>query len=97
MAATIYSRYWGLQPVTVLGVVSLAQRPMPPAQDYPDALQHRVVASETLDQLAFKYYGREDLWWRIADANGLSTITDCAPGDSLIVPPLRVATRAMGR
>jgi hypothetical protein len=50
-----------------------------------------------LDQLAYKYYGREDLWWRIADGNTNRFPTDLSPGDTLAIPPLRVATRAMGR
>lgn len=30
---------------------------------------HKVVATDTLDSLAFKYYGRPDLYWIIADFN----------------------------
>jgi len=97
MAATIYSRYYGLGTVSLEGQLSLAQRPIPPIQDYADGLLHVVVGGETLDQLAFKYYGREDLWWRIADANPGRFAMDWAPGDTLVIPPLRVATRTAGR
>jgi phage tail protein X len=92
MAVTIYSRYYGLATVVVNGVPSLALRPMPPVATYPDALIHTVLAGETLDLLAFRYYGREDLWWRIADANPGVVAPDISPGDSLSIPPLRVAT-----
>jgi nucleoid-associated protein YgaU len=97
MAATIYSRYYGLDTVTVGDTPSLALRPNPPIQAYPDGLLHVVVGGETLDLLAFKYYGREDLWWRIADANPGRFPMDWLPGDKLMIPPLRVATRTAGR
>ena len=47
----------------------------------------------TLDLLARRYYGREDLWWRIADANPARFPLDWKAGDRLLVPPLRIATR----
>jgi nucleoid-associated protein YgaU len=97
MGASIYSRYYGLAVVVVDGVASLAQRVTPSAVDYPDALDHVVTVGETLDQLAARYYGREDLWWRIADANAVAFPTDLTPGATLTIPPLRVATRALGR
>ncbi len=93
MAVTIYSRYYGLATVVVNAVPALALRPMPPVVSYPDALIHTVLAGETLDLLALRYYGREDLWWRIADANPTVRPPDIAPGDILSIPPLRVATR----
>lgn len=97
MAVTLYSRYYGLGTVTIDGELSLAQRPTPPIVDYPDGLLHVIVGGETLDQLAFTYYGREDLWWRIADANPGRFPLDWAPGETLLIPPLRVATRSKGR
>jgi nucleoid-associated protein YgaU len=97
MAVTIYSRYYGLDTVAIDGQPSLAERPIPPIVDYPDSLLHVVKRGETLDQLAFTYYGREDLWWRIADANPARFPLDWAPGDTVVIPPLRVATRTVGR
>jgi nucleoid-associated protein YgaU len=97
MAVTYYSRYYALATVNIDGQVSLAQRPIPPVIDYPDGLLHVLKIGETLDQLAFTYYGREDLWWRIADANPTKFPLDWAPGDAIVIPPLRVATRSAGR
>ena len=97
MAASIYSRYYGLGTVTIDGQVSVALRPTPPVQTYPDSLVHVVIGNETLDQLAFTYYGREDLWWRIADANPGRFPLAWKPGDRLVIPPLRVATRTGAR
>ena len=87
------SRYAGLEPVAVDGRISLAQRP--PAVDPlpPDSILHTVIGAETLDLLAFQYYGREDLWWRIADANPTLPPFTLTPGDVIAIPPLRVATR----
>src|SRR4051812_33611561 len=97
MAASIYSRYFGLATVSITGEVSLALRPSPPLTTYPDSIVHVVLGGETLDQLAYTYYGREDLWWRIADANPRRFPLDWAPGDTLVIPPLRVATRTAAR
>lgn len=97
MATTIYSRYYGLGTVTVDGQPSLALRPVPPVETYPDSVVHVVTGGETLEQLAYTYYGREDLWWRIADANPGRFPLDWRPGDPIVIPPLRVATRTAAR
>lgn len=87
------SRYRGLATIAVDDRVSLAQRP--PATDPlpPDSIIHTVVGAETLDLLAWKYYGREDLWWRIADANAGLRSFELAAGQTIAIPPLRLATR----
>ena len=97
MAVTYYSRYQALAAVNIDGQWSLAQRSIPPLADYPDSLFHVLKTGETLDQLAFTYYGREDLWWRIADANPTRFPLEWAPGDTIVIPPLRAATRNVGR
>jgi nucleoid-associated protein YgaU len=93
------SRYRGLATVAVDDRVSLAQRP--PAADPlpPDSIIHTVVGAETLDLLAWKYYGREDLWWRIADANPWLRPFELVSGLAIAIPPLRLATRmsALGK
>lgn len=93
MGVSIYSRYYGLDTVQVDGRVSLAARPPVPIVDDPQSLLHVLVAGETLDQLARLYYGREDLWWRIADANPRRFALAWRPGDTLVIPPLHLATR----
>ena len=97
MAISIFSRYYGLEVIAEGDRTSLAQRPIPPVEEYPDGLIHIVIGNETLDQLAARYYGREDLWWRIADANDGKFPLDWQPGDRLTIPPLRVATRTPRR
>jgi phage tail protein X len=87
------SRYRDLPTVTVDDRVSLAQRP--PVNDPlpPDSIIHTIVGDETLDLLAFRYYGREDLWWRIADANPWLNSFALVSGVAVAIPPLRIATR----
>jgi phage tail protein X len=97
MPVSIYSRYYGLDTVEIKGRISLIQRPPVPVQRYPDSLVHVLIGGETLDQLAARYYGREDLWWRIADANPGRFPLDWRAGDTLSIPPLRVATRTPRR
>lgn len=97
MAVSIYSRYYGLEKVEADSQVSLALRLPPPAESYPDGLSHTVIGAETLDQLSARYYGREDIWWRIADANPGRFPLDWEPGERLEVPPIRVATRTPRR
>ncbi len=87
------SRYAGLAPVAVDDRISLAQRPPGADPLPPDSILHTVVGAETLDLLAFQYYGREDLWWRIADANPSLAPFTLTAGQVIAIPPLRVATR----
>jgi nucleoid-associated protein YgaU len=89
------SRYRGLGTVIADDRVSLAQRPPALEPLPPDSIVHTVVGAETLDLLAWKYYGREDLWWRIADANPLLKPFELRAGQTIGIPPLRVATRTI--
>jgi hypothetical protein len=97
MPVSIYSRYYGLDSVSSGGRVSLAQRVFEPEETWPEAIIHTLVGEETLDQLAAHYYGREDLWWRIADANPPRFPLDWQAGDTLVIPPIQVATRTLRR
>ena len=91
------SRYHGLATTEQDGRSSLVQRPAVAMEAYPDSILHTLVGGETLDALAAHYYGRADLWWRIADANPARFPLDWGPGDILTIPPIRVATRTPRR
>lgn len=97
MAADFFSRYYQSETIDVDGRVSLAQRRQGALQTYPDQIEHTIVGNETLDQLAAQYYGREEYWWRIADANRGCFPWEWKPGDKVIIPPIRVATRTPRR
>jgi len=87
------SRYYGLETLEVDGVLTVSQRLTGEPPAFPDSIGHTVVGGETLDALAKLYYGREDLWWWIADMNPQRFALDIRPGDVLVIPPIRVATR----
>ena len=93
MTISVYSRYYRTDVIEAGGKIRLVQRLTGEPPTYPDALQHTLVGNETLDLLAKKYYGREDLWWRIADANPGRFALDWQPGETIAIPPIRVATR----
>lgn len=97
MPVSIYSRYYQLENVEADGQISLEQRPPVDGETYPDSLIHQLVGKETLEQLAVRYYGRADLWWRIADANPERFPLEWQAGDKVIIPPIRVATRTPRR
>jgi nucleoid-associated protein YgaU len=92
MATSLFSRYHGVPVIEVDGRRAIAQRPGRLPVTAAGSAVHVVVGGETLDLLAVRYYGSEELWWRIADANPLRLLFDLAPGDELVIPPLRVAT-----
>jgi nucleoid-associated protein YgaU len=89
----LHSRYVEVGAIEIDGQVSLRLRPDPLPVGFPDSVTHIVVGDETLDYLALKYYGREELWWRIADANVGRPALSWQAGDRLVIPPLRAATR----
>lgn len=106
MPVSIFSRYYEngtiKAPRSTGGkvVTSLTLRLPEMTPEFPDSIIHTVIGGETLDELSFRYYGREDLWWRILDANELYPDSGSDPrtfrlqsGDRLIVPPARMATR----
>ena len=97
MPLSPYSRYHGLPGVELDGSLSLTQRPPVAARAPADSLSHTLVGGETLEKLAAHYYGRADLWWRIADANPGRFPLDWQPGDVVVIPPIRTATRVARR
>lgn len=65
----------------------LAMRVLPPT---PAGFQHTFRAGERLDLIAFKYYGKADRFWRIADANAETDPEDLLdPGLGILIPPDR--------
>ena len=58
------------------------------------AVSYTVVGGETLKDVARTVLGDASLWWRIADANGLTLSSDAAlqAGQTLSVPKLALNT-----
>lgn len=93
MPVSRFSRYFGLDSLRQGEKLSLVQRPAIRSETTRDSITHLLIGGETLDQLAKRYYGREDLWWRIADANPARHPLDWRAGDRIAIPPIRIATR----
>ena len=51
-----------------------------------DWIEHEVTAGEELDELAYRYGGRESSWWIIADVNGIKFPWDIPAGTRLTIP-----------
>lgn len=50
-------------------------------------LFHTVKEGETIQSIAFKYYGDSGLWGRIADANGIfNPFTELTEDTQIIIP-----------
>lgn len=86
------SRYAGLPVVEDGDRLGLALRPPSDASGDPEAFVHVLVSGETLDSLSLRYYGVEDYWWRIADANPRRFAFEWAPGEEIVIPSLRGAS-----
>lgn len=93
MPVSRFSRYYGLDALEHGRTLCLIQRLTLPGTAPADSIAHTLVGGETLERLAARYYGREDLWWRIADANPARFPFDWQPGETVTVPPVRIATR----
>jgi len=51
------------------------------------AFEHTVVGQETLDSLAEQYYGKQSLWWLLADVNEIFfALAEVEPGTVLVIP-----------
>jgi hypothetical protein len=57
------------------------------------ARRHRLAAYEPIDLLARRNLGREELLWRLLDANGGRAADSFEPGEVLAVPSLETATQ----
>ena len=95
MPVTVSSRYRGLTTLAVAfgddASTAIARRPQPA----PVATSHTHVLTgvETVEYLAWRYYGRSRAWWHIADANPLSFPLDWHAGQAVAIP----ASTAVGR
>jgi nucleoid-associated protein YgaU len=54
----------------------------------PDDRYHPVISSDSLSQLAFRYYGSSKPYWIIQDVNKLENAWELPVGQTLIIPDL---------
>ena len=69
------------------------RRPSPSPTTFLGGRQHRFGAYESADLLALRYFGREDLYWHVLDANGVKLPDGLEAGEILQIPPLSTATQ----
>ena len=58
----------------------------PAFPDGPSISQHTVQAGDTLESIAGQYYGSPELWFAIAEANGLGGTSALKAGSRLVIP-----------
>ena len=70
------SRYYGIGSAQLTApdgtvVTYLRRRFVPPPENFSTLAEHRVVAGDRLDNLAARYLGDPEQYWRLCDANGV--------------------------
>lgn len=66
----------------------LGTRPIKEIPPQADDRFHVVVAGERIDTLAYRYFGRADLWWVIADCNAVFNPMELVVGSMLRIPSM---------
>ncbi|HEX4694637.1 hypothetical protein [Sphingomonas sp.] len=88
MPVDIRSRYWVLNaypaPTGDGPTPTLPIRPNVEIAES-DTVAHRLSGVENVEYLAWRYYGRSQVWWRICDGNPLAFPLDYRPGVGLRV------------
>jgi len=69
------SRYHGIAVTTLAQtnqepIAYLKRRFVPPPENFAVVQQHTIVQGDRLDNLAARYLGDAELYWRLCDANG---------------------------
>jgi nucleoid-associated protein YgaU len=54
---------------------------------------HRLTGFDSLDMLALRFLGSEELYWYLLDANGGRLPDQFTPGELIIIPPAGPATQ----
>lgn len=66
-------------------IAYLRRRFVPPRENFSLVQEHTVVQGDRLDNLAARYFGDAELYWRLCDANGAVRPTELteAPGTTI--------------
>jgi len=54
---------------------------------------YQVEAGDTLYLISYKFYGKVDYWWVIADYNNIYDVFDISSGDILVIPPMELINK----
>jgi hypothetical protein len=93
MPVDVTSRYWRSKSFEVLdaelGTTSaLPTRLRRPAQLLSgEVYNHQLSGVETIESIAFRFFGRSTSWWVVADTNELTHPLDYRPGATIKIPP----------
>lgn len=61
------------------------------------ATYYTVIQGDTIDGIAYRYYGNAQFWWAIMDANPqFVSELDIKPGDVLLIPNLDEVINSCG-
>jgi hypothetical protein len=91
MPVSLQSRYAGLATFEAAGAdqkrrPTVAIRPPTPPLPGAPLYRHLVTGAETIEYLAWRYYGASEQWWRIAEANPLAFPLDVESATYLSIP-----------
>lgn len=98
MPVGVTSRYWRMPNFEVGGTedepgsTAIARRPVAPSASGAP-ITHMMTGTENIEYLAWRFYGRSNAWWHIADANDLAFPLDYRAGRTIDVP----TSNAVGR
>lgn len=88
MPVDVRSRYWALPayaaPTEDGAVPTLPVRPNAVVPER-DTIPHRLNSIENVEYLAWRYYGRSAVWWRVCDGNPLAFPLDHRTGATIHV------------
>ena len=89
MPVSVRSRYWNQATIAVAGPDGPSTAlPVRRTLAVPEGatVSHVVNALDGVESLAAQFYGRSDVWWRIADANPPRFPLDFVPGERIEMP-----------
>ncbi len=91
MPVNVLSRYYNLDVYLAPGPdqvnrPTIAVRVSTPPAAGVTIYRHLVSGVETIEYLAWRYYGDSSFWWRIAEANSLQYPFDLRPGGYINIP-----------
>lgn len=100
MPLNLRSRYSGLpvyeaQAPDKTSRATVAMRLTPGAGQEAERYEHLLSGDESVESLAWRYYGSSITWWRILDANALVFPTDMRTGSPVSIPSAAEAGRVV--
>jgi hypothetical protein len=65
---------------------TVAIRPSTPPPAGTATYRHVVTGTDTIEYLAWRFFGSSDAWWKLAEANPGLFPLDLRPGMSIVIP-----------